>query len=218
METIIDRQLAYLSKVEQKETRTINGWPTQISIPKGVAEPKIDSYLLALAAAPYAVGDLLDTFAGSGLVGFWLLPRVASVHFVDISPSAAKFIARQTAGHPFRDKIIVEVADVFPGIQKTYDTVVANPPYTDHVAKSIIERICFDQSHLSLRKFMLRLPQILKVGGNAFVSWPDYGTNKLIESLSYEAQLNVEICARIHEPSRIPKLCSIGYNIYRLTK
>ena len=218
METIIDRQLAYLSDVEQKEIRTINSWPTAISLPKGVAEPKIDSYLLALAAFPYARGDLLDAFAGSGLVGFWLLPRVASVHFVDISPAATEFIVKQTALHPGTDKIVVEVADVFPSTPKTFDTVVANPPYTDHFAKSITERVCFDQSHLSLRKFIFGLPQILKPGGNAFVSWPDYGTDKLIELFIHNARLNVEICASIREPSRIPEPRFIEYKIYRLTR
>lgn len=213
MTTIIDRQRAYLDRLVDGAGNAPVLWPGWRTMPAGVAQPKLDSHLLALAALPHARGRILDTFAGSGIVGFTLRPRAEALHFIDVSPEAVAAIRAQCAADDAT--VVAEVGDVFPRGTDRFDTIVANPPYTDATPVRMVDRVCFDADHASTRRFFAGLMDYLAPGGNAFVSWADYA-GEPIEGWSASAGLSCEVCATLDEPSKVDAPASIRYRVYRL--
>ncbi|NOZ80605.1 MAG: methyltransferase [DPANN group archaeon] len=92
-----------------------------------VYEPREDSYLMELQVRRLARGDVLDMGTGSGIQGRAALSqnRVSSVLFSDIDQEAIDRL--KEAVHDTRASFAV--SDLFERIQKTFDTIVFNPPY-----------------------------------------------------------------------------------------
>lgn len=215
---IAERQQAYIERVTRGDTgRVFAADLFRGHLPPGVAHPKIDSFLLALAATPYARGDALDAFAGSGVVGLCLLPRVSKLHFVDSSTASFDFITSEINAHPQRNRLSVERADCVPSKPVTFDTIVANPPYTDHAVRSPVDTICFDPGHKAFRRFVAALPRLLRAGGNTFISWASFAEPNLVARAAKEATLSCEIVATLQEPAGPGAVSCIIYSIYRLT-
>jgi len=213
MPTIVDRQRAYLNSLAQGAADGSVLWPAWTTIAPGVARPKLDSHLLALAALPYARGRILDTFAGSGIVGLTLRPRADLLHFIDVNPNAVSAIRARCAADNLT--VVAEVGDVFPRDPHRFDTIVANPPYTDAVPTRLVDRVCFDAGNASTRRFIALLAERLAPKGNAFLSWADY-TAQSVEVWCAEAGLRCEICAELGEPSKVDSQEMIRYRVYRL--
>ncbi len=93
-----------------------------------VYEPAEDSFLL-LEAAEYARGDVLELFAGSGLVGLAAAKRSNSVTFADINESAITLINRSLEKRGLPNCKAVR-SDLFSDLgDSTFDVIYMNPPY-----------------------------------------------------------------------------------------
>jgi methylase of polypeptide subunit release factors len=208
------RQLQHLARVRSGMRHLEAAWPCDVELPFGVAEPKIDSHLLALAALPYARGSHLDLFSGSGVIGAWLRGRVNRSVLADINPEAVKHLRRQTSdwSHP----TTVLRADVFEDIEEAFDIITANPPYVDRPVCDVFDQICFDPNHKAIRTFVSELRRHLRANGSAFVSWADFANFQFLEILVSDVGLIAHPCATLQEPSGKEGSPFIEYRVYRI--
>jgi release factor glutamine methyltransferase len=212
---ITERQLDHLARVRSGPQRLTAAWPCDLELPPGVAEPKIDSQLLALAALPYAHGSHLDLFSGSGVVGAWLRGRVERTVLTDISPAAVDHLRRTVASWPLETSVLL--GDVFDGIKESFDVITANSPYVDRPINDVIDKICFDKDHQATRKFIREVGNYLKPCGSAFITWANFADFHFLETLLSQTDLPFEACARIQEPlAREAGSSPIEYRVYRI--
>lgn len=206
------RQLSYLKRL--KGRRCAFGYPAAVELPEGVAEPKIDSHLLALAALPFARGRLLDTFSGSGVVAAWLAHKVDHVDLVDISKSSVDFLRQ--ASDSWKVSVATYFDDVFPATSATYDLITANPPYTNWPVHNDMDRVCFDPGHTAVRRLIAGLADRLTPTGSAFISWADFSEFGWLEDELTAARLNSEVAGQLSEPTGRAGGGVISYRIYRV--
>ena len=95
---------------------------------KDVYPPSEDSLLL-LSAVKYAYGEVLDMFAGSGIIGLSAASNSDKVTFADINPNAIKAIEYNARKNGIKNFECIE-SDLFSSLDKRrFDVIYANPPY-----------------------------------------------------------------------------------------
>ncbi len=95
---------------------------------KDVYPPAEDSFLL-LNAVKYAHGEVLDMFAGSGIIGLNATNKAKKVTFADINPNAIKAI-KYNANRNGIKNIECVLSDLFSSLgNRKFDVIYANPPY-----------------------------------------------------------------------------------------
>ena len=95
---------------------------------KDVYPPAEDSFLL-LNAVKYAHGEVLDMFAGSGIIGLNAANKAKKVTFADINPNAIKAI-KYNANRNGIKNIECVLSDLFSSLgNRKFDVIYANPPY-----------------------------------------------------------------------------------------
>ena len=95
---------------------------------KGVYPPAEDSFLL-LNAVKYAYGEVLDMFAGSGIIGLNAANMAEKVTFADINPNAIKAIKYNARINRIKNVECV-LSDLFSSLSnRKFDVIYANPPY-----------------------------------------------------------------------------------------
>ncbi|MGC8533489.1 MAG: HemK2/MTQ2 family protein methyltransferase [Candidatus Parvarchaeum sp.] len=138
---------------------------------KDVYPPAEDSFLL-LSAVKYAHGEVLDMFAGSGIIGLNAAEKSERVTFVDINPNAIKAINYNARKNGIRNFECV-VSDLFSSLSnRKFDVIYANPPYLPENKESKWIKKALsggkEGSELTLR-FIRSLKTHLKAGGIAFI-------------------------------------------------
>lgn len=98
---------------------SMNGGPVYL--------PREDSMLLAKAVKKYAIGTVLDVGTGSGVQAITAASNegVTEVIAIDINPDALDYAIKN---NPHK-KINYVQSDLFSNINKTFDTIIFNPPY-----------------------------------------------------------------------------------------
>ena len=100
----------------------------------GVYPPSEDSDLL-LEAVKYARGEVLDMFAGSGIVGLSAAPLARKVTFVDVSTAALASVRLNAKLNGIKNYEIVK-SNLFTKLNgRSFDTIYMNPPYLSGVRK-----------------------------------------------------------------------------------
>ena len=95
---------------------------------KGVYPPAEDSFLL-LTAVKYAHGEVLDMFAGSGIIGLNAADRAEKITFADINPYAIKAIKYNAKRNGIKNVECI-LSDLFSSLgNRKFDVIYANPPY-----------------------------------------------------------------------------------------
>ncbi|MDY0815960.1 HemK2/MTQ2 family protein methyltransferase [Kitasatospora purpeofusca] len=190
----------------------------------GVYAPQEDTFLLARALKAEGVApgtDLLDLCTGSGAIAVLAARMGARVCATDISWRAV-LTARLNAARA-RQRIQVLHGDLsVPGHGRTFDTVVANPPYmparaalpprtgrarawdAGHDGRYLVDRIC------------VRAPSLLKPHGVLLMVHSGLcGTDATLRRLT-SAGLSCSVTERIHVPfgpvltARLPWLRAQG--------
>ncbi len=83
---------------------------------------------------PARIKTVLDIGTGSGCIAIATALALPHVHVdaVDISPEALKVAARNIEHYKLADRITLIESDLFSALTgKTYDLIIANPPYVD---------------------------------------------------------------------------------------
>lgn len=216
---VLWRQKQYLKRVRtQRKQLEFSSLAGLLRVPPGVAQPKIDSHLLALAALPFTRGSILDIFCGSGVVGLSVASRATSCTFADISPVAIRACADNARDLRIAAKLSYVVGAItHQHHTQKYDLIVASPPYTDHPIDDLVDRICFDPAHTALYSLLQRASAWLKPHGVLLLNWANYVDFSFLEGLLAAHSFHFAISAMIQEPSEKGGIASpaIEYRIYK---
>ncbi|MCL4362213.1 MAG: methyltransferase [Candidatus Parvarchaeota archaeon] len=153
---------------------------------KDVYVPAEDSFLL-LRAVKYAYGEVLDMFAGSGIIGLNAAKKSERVTFVDINPNAIKAIKYNAKMNGIKNFECI-LSDLFSSLDnRKFDVIYANPPYLPEKKESKWVRHALsggkEGSELTIN-LIHSLKAHLKQGGNAFIILSSvYNTDKVYKEI-----------------------------------
>lgn len=154
---------------------------------KNVYPPAEDSFLL-LKTVKYAKGNVLDMFAGSGIIGLSAAKRAKKVTLVDINDDAIAAIKRNAAVNKIKNYEAIK-SYLFKELQgKKFDVVYMNPPYLPGDLKNAdyldIATLGGKHGYELTLKAVNDLKDHLKPNGVAFVILSTiYGVNKVYKLL-----------------------------------
>lgn len=184
-----------------------------IILPK-VFSPKTDSILLASKMKIRKGNIVIDTCAGSGIQTIYAVLKGASmVYSCDINLFAVENIKLNVKKYNFENKIKVFKTDLFPKLDIKADVIIANPPYTDNIAKNITEKSVWDKDHRTLKILFKRIPNYLNEDGRVYISWANFADFELFEKLLKQYKFVFKIIAK--QKSKSDR--RIEYRIYELS-
>lgn len=126
-------------------------------------DPGTLRFLTVIAQSP--VQDALDLCAGTGIAALVLSRHIERVVAADITPRAAHF-ARFNALLNSSSNVEIVVGDLYePVAGRTFDRIVAHPPYVPAVKQSRVFRDGGDTGESVLRRIVADLPRYLRPGG-----------------------------------------------------
>jgi methylase of polypeptide subunit release factors len=211
------RQRMYLVRLHRQHVDiqfdTLGG---PVIAPPKVAHPKLDSHLLTLAALPWAGGSVLDAFCGCGVVGLGLREKCEHCLFLDISEPAiaASKLNVERLGMKNARFLHGTIEQVEAGT--SFDLITANPPYSDLVQTSLLDGICFDPDHLSVRNFIACAAKLLRPEGCILITWANFADFAVLERILGENRLFYVVSGSVQEPiSDREKNVLIEYRVYR---
>ena len=129
--------------------------------------------------------DVWDIGTGTGLVALTAKKQGARyVLATDLNPNAVQNTKRNSALLGL--KIDVRKADVFGDINKRFDLITFNPPFTDKLTKKSYEISFWDKDHKTIRKFFQNVRSHLKKSGRAFICWSSFGKTFILKKIASE--------------------------------
>src|SRR6266516_3337367 len=140
---------------------------SDVVLASDVVFPALDAgtlrFLGVIAQSP--VPNALDLCAGTGIAALVLSRHVEHVVAADITPRAAHF-ARFNALLNGCSNVEIAVGDLYePVAGRTFDRIVAHPPYVPAVKQSRVFRDGGDTGESVLRRIVAELPRYLRPGG-----------------------------------------------------
>jgi SAM-dependent methyltransferase len=140
---------------------------SDVVLASDVVFPALDAgtlrFLGVIARSP--VGDALDLCSGTGIAALVLSRHVERVVAADITPRAAHF-ARFNALLNGRPNVEIAVGDLYePVAERTFDRIVAHPPYVPALEQARVFRDGGDTGESILRRIVAELPRYLRPGG-----------------------------------------------------
>lgn len=158
----------------------------KILIKPNVYPPGTDTYLLANTVQIHQGDEVLDLCTGTGAIACKLaLLGAKSVLSVDLNARAVDN-AKANAEHLRLDNVQVRQGNMFAGIDKKFDIITINPPYTDKKASDDIDICFYDEGHKFVKSFFQGVRGHLKPGGTAFIAWSNISSMELLPKLATE--------------------------------
>jgi HemK-related putative methylase len=175
---------------------------------KNVFYPSADTKLLAENIVVNSNDVVLECCAGTGAIALTIANKAKEVYATDISPYCVENIKENTK--LFNLNINVFLCDLFPLIDKKYNVIIINPPYTDNEAKDIIEKSYWDKDHETIKKFLAKARNYLTSTGRIYLSWSNFADFNLIEVLFQKYNYSFNKLAESEYKGNV-------YRVYELT-
>jgi SAM-dependent methyltransferase len=143
---------------------------SDVVLASDVVFPALDAgtlrFLGVIARSP--VRDALDLGAGTGIAALVLSRHVERVVAADITPRSAHF-ARFNALLNDCPNVEIAVGDLYEAVAgRTFDRIVAHPPYVPALEQSRVFRDGGDTGETILRRIVAELPRYLRPGGTFY--------------------------------------------------
>jgi release factor glutamine methyltransferase len=142
-----------------------------------------DSELLCSAIKIGKDQSLWDIGTGTGLAA--LTAKKMGARYVlatDLNPYAVKNAKRNS--ELLNLDIEVKKADIFGNINKRFDIITFNPPFTNHPAKNDFEISFWDKDNMAVKRFFGGLKKHLNKNGYALVSWSSFGKIYILKKIA----------------------------------
>ncbi len=124
-----------------------------------------------------------DIGTGTGLAALQAKKRGARyVLATDLNPFAVKNAKENSVMTGL--KVDVKQADVFGDIDKKFDVITFNPPFTNHQARNNYEISFWDKDNKAVKKFFAGLNKHLNKNGRAFICWSSFGKIRVIKNIA----------------------------------
>ncbi len=146
----------------------------EIIVHPNVFYPATDTKLLINSITPHPEDTCLETFAGTGCIAIFLALNSKEVVATDINPDAIKNIEANIKLYNLENKMKALHADIFPNINKKFDIIALNPPYSDFEANDVVEKALWDKDHKSLHTFFKEARNYLTLKGTIYSTWANF--------------------------------------------
>ncbi len=150
-----------------------------------------DSELLCSVIKIRKDQSLWDIGTGTGLAA--LTAKKMGARYVlatDLNPYAVKNAKRNS--ELLNLDIEVKKADVFGNINKRFDIITFNPPFTNHSTKNDYEISFWDKDNMAVKKFFKDLNMYLTSDGYALISWSSFGKIFILKKIARDNGFNLE--------------------------
>lgn len=123
---------------------------------------------------------MLDMGTGSGVSAILAARTGAEVVAVDVNPNAVECARQNAARNGVSDRIKFHVADIFDGVDGTFDLIVFDPPFRWFKPRDLLEMGTADENYRGLTRFMAEAKDRLRPGGRILLN---FGTSGDIDYL-----------------------------------
>lgn len=129
--------------------------------------------------------DVWDIGTGTGLIALQAKKNGARyVLATDLNSDAVKN-ARENSRLLGLD-IDVRQVDVFGSIDKKFDIITFNPPFTDAQARESHDISFWDAGHAAVNRFFKDVRKHVKPEGKAFIGWSSFGDVRELKKIAHK--------------------------------
>lgn len=150
-----------------------------------------DTELLCKYLAVKKGDEVLEIGTGTGIVALYAKKMGARYVLATDKNPAAVANARKNSKFLGLD-IDVRRVDVFGNIEKRFNLVVFNPPFTDHAAKKSYQISFWDKNHIAVRKFFAGINKHLKKNGRALICWSSFAKISSLKAIAEEYEFKLK--------------------------
>ncbi len=179
----IKLQAKALADMATRKTFTKNLAGFSYEVHPKVFKGSTDSELLCSFVKVNKKQSLWDIGTGAGLVALIAKKKGAGyVLATDFNPYAVKNAQRNSK--LLHLKMDVKKADVFGTIQKRFDVITFNPPFTNHPARNNFEISFWDKDNATVKKFFKNLKDHLNKDGYGLIAWSSFGKVYILKKIA----------------------------------
>lgn len=187
------RKLVVMSE-SVKHFKEVSGM--KILIHPNVYPPGTDTHLMLSTVQIKPGDDALDLGTGTGAIACKMaLLGAGSVLGTDMNPRAIDN-ANENKKLLELKNVDFRLGNVFEGIDKKFDVIAANLPYTDRAATNDIDICFYDKGHKALRSFFLDLRSHLKPGGIVYIAWANISSLEFLLMLANEHNFKLDLISQ----------------------
>lgn len=126
---------------------------------------------------------VLDMGTGSGVNGLLAARAGAEVVAVDLNPKAVACARRNAESNGLADRMRVQLADLFQGVEGDFDLIVFNPPFRWFKPRDLLEMGTADENYRTLTRFMAEARDRLRPKGRILLNFGTSGDIDYLEEL-----------------------------------
>lgn len=166
-------QAARISERRAIAVRDRNVCGISFVVHRGVYDTGVDTELMAQAARILRGERFLEIGCGCGAIALLMAARCRAGVGADVSPAAVinSECNRKRLGI---SNVQFVLADVFDGVCGEFDVVLCNPPYNQHHAADVIERMFWDPEDSMKQRFFDQVPRFIRKNGRVYFGWADF--------------------------------------------
>ena len=171
--TAIPSQAERLKERHGAEPFEIKICGLQIRVLGGVYKTSADTELMIETVRIKPEQTFLEIGYGTGVISIMLSRQAKSGIGVDVNPIAVENGRLNAARHHVKNVRFIE-SDLFENVQGAFDVIVCNPPYSDHSAHDVIDKMFWDEHHEMKKRFFKEVHTYLAPGGRIYFGWADF--------------------------------------------
>ncbi len=145
----------------------------QIMVLPGVYGTGIDTSLMIETVHISSDQCFLEIGCGTGVISLFLASKCLHGTATDINPMAIEN-SRQNAKLLDVQNVEFIECDGFGALKDKYDILICNPPYNNHAASDLAERMFWDPENHLKQSFFLEAKKHLSPNGRIYFGWSDF--------------------------------------------
>lgn len=169
----IPRQSKRLDERHTNSSLEVDICGMKIIVDPGVYQTAEDSELMAESVEIDKNQSFLEIGCGTGIVSISVAKRAANGIGIDINEKAVANALRNAEVQKVENLEFL-VSNVFEKVNRDFDIIICNPPYTKHDVRDNIDRMFWDPEDEMKRTFFKEAGSHLKVGGKIYFGWADF--------------------------------------------
>lgn len=139
----------------------------------GVYQTSLDTELMADTVNIQSNETFLEIGCGTGVVSIVISKKARFGCAVDINTLAIESGKYNCKRHEVTNISFVE-SDVFSNVKGKFDVIFCNPPYNDHEANDVIERMFWDPDNEMKCRFFKEVGNYLNDKGRIYFGWANF--------------------------------------------
>jgi release factor glutamine methyltransferase len=171
--TVLARQTHRISERRRSDIIHLSFHGLLLEVWPGVYQTGADTDLMVSTAAIKPGTSLLEIGAGVGAIGLAIGSAARKVVLADINEIAVRNCAKNIERIGYSQFEAIK-SDVFENVTGRFDTIVFNPPLTDHPVVDAVDRMFWDPDGKSKIDFFGQVGKYLEAEGKIYFGWATF--------------------------------------------